>query len=85
MKREEEGSKVVLATKIGYLVDITGNTPINIASNDNIWIPLNVRVNKDWAENPQKRSLIFFKIAFELKKGDQYGFTQIPKELKEKA
>lgn len=69
----------VLATPIGFLIDITGNTPKEIADSDRIWIPLNIRVNKDWAENPTKRSLVFFKKAYELKSGGEYGFTQIPK------
>lgn len=78
IKKEEQS--VVLATPVGFLIDITGNIPAEIAKNDRIWIPLNVLVNKDWAENPEKRSLVFFKKTYELKKGADYGFTQIPKE-----
>lgn len=75
-----EDNSTVLATKIGFLIDIAGNTPREIADSDRIWIPLNIRVNKDWAEHPQKRSLVFFKRAYELKKGDSYGFNEIPKK-----
>lgn len=74
-----EENSTVLATEIGFLMDIAGNTPREIADSDRIWIPLNIRVNKDWAENPEKRSLVFFKRAYELKKGADYGFNKIPK------
>lgn len=73
-----EENPEVLATPIGFLIDIAGNTPREIADSDRIWIPLNIRVNKDWAENPTKRSLVFFKRAYELKRGEEYGFTKIP-------
>lgn len=73
-----EDHSEVLATPIGFLIDITGNTPKEIADSDRIWIPLNIRVNKDWSENPHKRSLVFFKRAYELKKGEAYGFTKVP-------
>ena len=75
-----EENPTVLATPIGVLIDITGNTPREIADSDRVWIPLNVKVNKDWAENPDRRSLVFFKFSYELKPGAAYGFTQIPKE-----
>lgn len=76
---KEEDNPEILATPVGFLIDIVGNTPREIADSDRIWIPLNIRVNKDWAENPNKRSLVFFKKAYELKKGDEYGFNKIPK------
>lgn len=75
-----EDNHVVFATEVGFLIDITGSVSREIADSDRIWTSLNVRVNRDVAENPEKRSLVFFKKAFELKNGDEYGFDKIPKE-----
>lgn len=76
--RSEE-NPMVFATEVGFLIDITGSVSREIADSDRIWTSLNVRVNRDVAENPEKRSLVFFKKAYELKKGNEYGFDKIPK------
>jgi len=77
---KETDNPELLATPIGFLMDISGHVPREIADSDRIWIPLNIRINKDWSENPKKRSLVFFKKAYELKGGNDYGFDKIPVE-----
>lgn len=77
--KKDEGQDL-LATRIGFLMDISGHVPREIADSDRIWIPLNIRINKDWSEHPKKRSLVFFKQSFELKGGNDYGFNQVPEE-----
>lgn len=74
----EEDNHIVLATEVGFLIDITGSISREVADADRIWTSLNVRVNRDVAEHPEKRSLVFFKKAFELKSGGAYGFTKPP-------
>jgi hypothetical protein len=75
-----EDNHIVFATAVGFLIDITGSVSREIADSDRIWTSLNVRVNRDVAENPERRSLVFFKRAYELKTGSEYGFDKIPKE-----
>jgi hypothetical protein len=62
---------IVLFTPIGVLVDISGSSPKEIALNDRIWLGMNIKI-KDWAEDPEKRSLVFFKTAFSLKSRYDY-------------
>lgn len=71
----EKGDKhrLVLATPLGFLIDITGNTAKEVKDNERIWMALNLRVT-DWAEDPNQRAICFFKKAYELKPSYMYSF-----------
>jgi hypothetical protein len=75
---KENSNPTVLFTPIGVLVDISGSAPKEIALNERIWLGMNIQI-KDWAEDPEKRSLVFFKTAFKLKARYDYF---LPKDFK---
>jgi hypothetical protein len=71
--QKENNNPLVLYTPIGILIDISGSAPKEIAANERIWLAMNIQVkDKDWAEDPNKRSLVFFKTAFKLDKVYKY-------------
>ena len=75
---KDNANPTVLFTPIGILVDISGSAPKEIALNERIWLGMNIQI-KDWAEDPEKRSLVFFKTAFKLKARYDYF---LPKDYK---
>jgi hypothetical protein len=66
--------RLVLATPLGFLIDITGNTAKELKDNERIWMALNLRVT-DWSEDPHQRAICFFKKAYELKPSYMYTFS----------
>lgn len=74
----ENSHPLAVWTPIGVLVEISGSAPKEISLNERIWLAMNMEV-KDWAENPDKRSLVFFKTSFKLQSRYDY---QLPKEFK---
>jgi hypothetical protein len=62
----------VLFTPVGVLMDVSGSAPKEIVANERIWIAMNVKLKNDWAEDPERRSLVFFKTAFDLKNVYKY-------------
>jgi hypothetical protein len=66
---KEEKNRLVLYTPLGCLVDVKGSTPKAVKEDTRIWTGLNIKV-KDFAEDPDKISLVFFKKTYELK--DKY-------------
>jgi hypothetical protein len=73
---KENSNPTVLFTQIGVLIDISGSAPKEIASNERIWLGMNIQI-KDWAEDPDKRSLVFFKTAFKLKPKYNYFLSDL--------
>lgn len=72
----EEKGNLVLATPIGFLVKITGNTSAeNILKNDAIWRLMNSKVG-DFIEDSRDRSIVFFLKHYELKKEYLYTYDQ---------
>jgi hypothetical protein len=72
---KEEDKTSVLFTPIGAFIDVSGSSPKEIQSNDRIWMAMNIEV-KDFAQNPDKRSELFFKSAFNLKSRYDYVFPK---------
>lgn len=68
-----ESHRLVIATPLGFLIDITGNTAKEVKENERIWMALNLRVT-DWSEDPNQRAICFFKKAYELKPSYTYKF-----------
>lgn len=64
---------IVLATPLGYLIDITGYRPREIEENQNIWMALNVRIDGS-LQDSEVLALVFFTRAYELKKSYFYEF-----------
>ena len=64
---------LVLATPLGFLIDVTGYTAKEIKDTQRIWQSLNQRV-VDWAEEPANISVCFFKKAYSLKPKYEYSF-----------
>lgn len=77
IRREDSDSILVFATPLGFLVDTAGNSPHEIAHMDRIWAALNIKI-KEWSEDPKKRSIVFFKKAYELK--PLYEYKKIEKK-----
>src|SRR5690606_30026837 len=71
---KQEKNRLVIATPLGFLIDITGNTAKEIKDNERIWMALNLRVT-DWAEDPNQRAICFFKKAYSLKNSYTYNFN----------
>lgn len=71
---KDEKGRLVIATPLGFLIDITGNTAKEIKDNERIWMALNLRVT-DWAEDPHQRAICFFKKAYNLKTSYHYSFN----------
>lgn len=67
-------NRLVLATPLGFLIDITGNTAKELKDNERIWMALNLRVT-DWSEDPHQRAICFFKKAYELKPSYMYSYS----------
>lgn len=63
---KEEKNRLVLYTPLGCLVDVKGSTPKAVKEDVRIWTGLNIKV-KDFSEDPDKISLVFFKKTYELK------------------
>ena len=63
---KEEKNRLVLYTPLGCLVDVKGSTPKAVKEDTRIWTGLNIKV-KDFSEDPDKISLVFFKKTYELK------------------
>jgi hypothetical protein len=72
---KEEDNSVVLFTPIGAFLDISGSSLKEIQSNQRIWLAMNIEV-KEFSENPTKLSEVFFKSAFKLKSGYNYGIIK---------
>lgn len=73
---KDNANPTVLYTPIGVLMDISGSAPKEIASNERIWLAMNIQI-KDWAEDPDKRSLVFFKKTFKLKSRYDYFLSEM--------
>ena len=73
--RDEKDSGAVLFTPIGAFLDIAGSSAKEIQNNERIWLAMNIEV-KDYAQNPEKRSELFFKSAFNLKSRYDYVFKK---------
>ena len=71
---KNDSSRLVLATPLGFLIDITGNTAKEIKDSERIWMALNQRIT-DWAEDPNQRAICFFKKAYNLKNTYSYSFN----------
>lgn len=69
-----DSSRLVLATPLGFLIDITGNTAKEIKESERIWMALNQRIT-DWAEDPEQRAICFFKKAYNLKPKYTYSYN----------
>jgi hypothetical protein len=55
-------------TPVGFLVDVTGHNPKDVALDHSIWQAMNVTVDeREYVEKPDQRSIILFKTAFVLK------------------
>ncbi len=63
---KEEKNRLVLYTPLGCLVDVKGSTPKAVKEDTRIWTGLNIKI-KDFSEDPDKISLVFFKKTYELK------------------
>ena len=74
IRKEDEKEAIVFATPVGFLITITGNSAKEIAYMDRIWAGLNIRI-KDWIEDPEERSVVFFRKAFELQ--DVYIYDKL--------
>lgn len=74
----DDKSRTVLATPLGFLIDITGNTAKEVKDNERIWMALNQRVT-DWAEDADKRALVFFKKSYQLKDKYIYDLKELNK------
>jgi hypothetical protein len=72
---DENSSSSILFTPIGAFLDITGSSAKEIQNNERIWLAMNIEV-KDYAQNPDKRSELFFKSAFNLKSRYDYVFKK---------
>ncbi len=72
---KDDKSRLVLATPLGFLIDITGNTAREIKDSERIWMALNQRVT-DWSEDPNQRAICFFKKAYNLKPSYKYSFKK---------
>lgn len=72
--KDDADKAIVFATPIGFLVDIVGTAPRELASMDRIWAGLNIRI-KDWIEDPKKRTTVFFRKSYELQ--DTYMYDKI--------
>lgn len=70
---KDDNHRLVIATPLGFLIDITGNTAKEVKENERIWMALNLRVT-DWSEDPNQRAICFFKKAYELKPSYNYKF-----------
>lgn len=70
----DESNRLVLATPLGFLIDITGSSAREVQENDRIWRGMNKRI-KDHSEDPQERAVVFFKQAFELQDSYIYNYT----------
>lgn len=74
--QKKEDDNLILATPLGFLYQISsGGSPKELAGTDRIWQSLNIRIN-DFVEHPDTRSIVFFKKAYQLKAGDQYGYDK---------
>lgn len=69
---KDEKNRLVLYTPLGCLVDIKGSTPKAVKEDTKIWTELNIKI-KDYAEDPEKISVVFFKKTYELK--DKYIYN----------
>lgn len=70
-----DDSGEVLFTPVGAFLDISGSSAKEIQNNDRIWLAMNIEI-KDYAQNPEKRSELFFKSAFNLKSRYDYVFKK---------
>lgn len=74
--QKEDDDNLVLSTPLGFLYQISsGGSPKEMAQTDRIWQSLNIRIN-DYVEHPDVRSIVFFKKAYQLKAGDEYGYDK---------
>jgi len=69
----ENKDPLVLATPLGYLIDITGTEPKIVAENKSVWMALNVRIDS-FEEDPDQRSIVFFNKAYQLKETYIYKY-----------
>lgn len=74
IKKEEIDKKLVFATPIGFIIDITGMNAEDIVRQKSIWDALNLTV-KDFSRDPEQRSLVFFRKEFELQ--DTYIYDKL--------
>ena len=74
IRKEDEKESIVFATPVGFLITITGNSAKEIAYMDRIWAGLNIRI-KDWIEDSDERSVVFFRKSFELQ--DVYIYDKL--------
>lgn len=72
IRKEDLATTIVFATPIGFLITITGSSAKEVAYMDRIWAGLNLRI-KDWIEDEDERSLVFFRKAFELQNSYMYN------------
>lgn len=72
---EKDENRIVLATPVGFLIDITGSSAKELMYNERIWMALNIKI-KDYIEDPNKRSVVFYQKAYELQNKYIYAFNQ---------
>jgi hypothetical protein len=72
---KDDTNRIVLATPIGFLIDITGSSAKELMFNERIWMALNIKV-KDYIEDPNKRAIVFFKKSYELQNKYIYKFDK---------
>lgn len=69
----EQKPRLAVFTPVGVLIDVTGHAPKDLAYQDAIWNSLNMTIDKnDFLDQPDQRSLVFFRPVFTLK--DKYEF-----------
>jgi hypothetical protein len=52
---------------IGIVIDVSGHDPKELVHNKSIWYALNIQVDeKEWIEDPNRRSIVLFKRSFSL-------------------
>jgi len=67
---------------VGVLIDITGHSPKDVLTHKYLWTALNIQIDEqDWHEDPQKRSVVFFKKNFVLAQEYRYNLTDAKKIL----
>lgn len=64
----DQKPRLAVYTPIGILLDVTGHAPKDLVFNKSIWYSLNMVIDeKDFLDQPDQRSIVFFKHAFLLK------------------
>jgi hypothetical protein len=72
--KTEDKDKIVLATPLGCMIDISGHSKFEVERLDNLWAVLDIKV-KGSLEDKKKRTVVFFLKQYELK--DKYIYDRI--------